>query len=104
MLSDSDLAPWPDQALPHIWLVGKLLGKQHLNSSFQEVSRCGVLRTQGLRLGPASMPIQPRGKHSGVIKYDQILRPKQFRKTLETAVLKPPSSTFQPKHARGSTV
>src|SRR5579864_376523 len=95
---NSDFSPRTHQALPFI--PRDLLGQQHLDTAFQEVAGCRIVRTERLSPRSASPPVESGRQHARVIENDQIARPEQLRKLPEAEVLDLTGAPRKSQHSR----
>jgi hypothetical protein len=58
--SYANLAARTNQAFPVVRILGKLSGKQHLDSAMEKIAGGRIARTEGLGPGTAAPPVQTR--------------------------------------------
>ena len=104
MLANRDLPSGPDQALPLIGIGLQLAGQEDFNAPAKKVARCGIMRTENLRLKTSAAAIQTRGKHPGVVEDDEVVGAEQVREIAELTIRKSARCGGKVKKARRCTV
>ncbi len=103
-LPHPDLSSGPHQALPFIGFRLQLAREEHLNASMKKFTRRRISQAHRLSLKSSPPSIQPRWKHPGVVKYDQIARSQQFGKLAKPPILESPAGSVEVQHPRGGAI
>ena len=81
--------------------------EQNFDASLQKISGRRIAIAHRLRPHSSAPPVQPRGKHAGVVEDHQISGAKQFREIAELPIVQAaglPGCTVQMQQARGGAV
>src|SRR5207253_2796197 len=92
------------QALPVIRFRRTLGSQQDIYPPPQEIPRCWVLWTDGLRTLARSVPEQPSRKHFRIVEYQQVAGAQHARKVTKLHVAQGPGPCVQVEKTRSGAV
>ena len=104
LFSHTNLAPWPDQALPFVGILRYLPGEQYLDPALEKVAGRRISRAHRLRFSPAPPAVEACRKDPCIIQDNQIVCPEQLRKVTKPAILKPSGGAVYSQQAGSSAV
>jgi hypothetical protein len=104
LLTNANLAPRPDQALPFVRLWRYLPGEQYLDQALEKVMCRGVLRAYWLGFSAASPAVEACRENSGIIEHNQVVWPEQVGEVAKPTVTKRPQAAVQLQKAGCSPV
>jgi hypothetical protein len=70
---DPDLPPGPHEALPLIRIVRHLACQQNFDPSAEEISRCRIVRAEGLGPLSAAAAVEPGREHARIVQDEQVV-------------------------------
>src|SRR5271157_2037853 len=97
--AEAEFASGVDERLPYIGLAGELLRQQDLDFAAQEVAGGGVRRGYMLGARAAAVSEETGGQDAGVVEYQQIVGPQEFREIPKSGIAQAASGAVEVQHA-----
>src|SRR5712671_1193719 len=82
----ANLAAGTNQAFPIVRLGCELAGEQNLDTALEEIASRGIMVAHSVSPRAFAAAIEPRGKDTGIVEYQQIAGLKQVREVAKSAI------------------